>query len=133
MTKQLEPGTLVGAKRWPYDAAHPDCWGTPWSGTVLGIKDPQAWAHTMAFPVAHPEPRKVAEHVAWCQAQGFAMTVPVLWDFGASGKVVYWERPESLRPYGEDYMAWVAARQKAREVLSTQQCAAATPKVNHSA
>lgn len=48
----MKPGTQVGAERWPYDHAHPDCWQRPLAGEVLEVTDPRAWANTIAFPVA---------------------------------------------------------------------------------
>jgi hypothetical protein len=115
----LAVGTLVGARRWPYHAAHPDCWGKPWAGTVLAQDDPRAWQGTLAFPCRdgqQPDPDKVREHVAWCREQGLLRdSVPVLWDFGADGPRAMWERLDSVRPYAADLAEWEAERTAALE------------------
>lgn len=112
--KRLEIGSKVGARRWPDSHAHPDCWGRPWSGTLLALDDVRAWEGTIAFPGA-ASPDKVRAHVAACLAQGLLKgSVPVLWDFGIhSGKRVHWERRESVRPWKEDLIAWFKARSEA--------------------
>jgi hypothetical protein len=95
-------------QRWPLSAAHPDCWGLPWKGTVLAPDDPRAWAGTLAFPRGEPEPEAVRAHLA--RHPGLAVrSVPVLWEFGQ----VDWERREALRPYLQDVAAWEAERRAA--------------------
>jgi hypothetical protein len=105
------PGDIVGAKRWPYHAAHPDCWGQPWSGEVLARNDVRAWAGTVVFPSDEPNADEVALHVAR-HAAVLASELPVLWDFG-SYRRVFWERVASLRPYAEDVTEWQATRDAA--------------------
>ena len=69
-----------------------------YKGQVLSELDPRAWANTLAFPTATPNPEAVKEHVTRCQrleATHYPDTrprVPVLWDFGR----VYWEYIDSL-------------------------------------
>ena len=67
---KVKVGDRVGAGRWPYSHAHPDCWGKPWAGVVLSETDPRAWANTLAFPVSSPDPAAVKEHVAECKSMG---------------------------------------------------------------
>ncbi len=111
---RLKKGDAVGAQRWPGSSNHPDCWGPPWKGQVLEETDPRAWANTLAFPVASPDPDKVAAHVAQCRTQGMVFWVPVLWDFGTEQRC-YWTRPEDLRSYAEDYLHWIQEREKSRK------------------
>jgi hypothetical protein len=40
-------------------------------------------------------------------------SVPVLWDFGEHGKIVYWERPENVRAYADDVADWERERAEA--------------------
>jgi hypothetical protein len=58
-------------------------------GTLLAIDDPRAWAGSLAFPDAVPDPELVKAHVARCIARGDLRgdERPVLWDFGK----VYWD------------------------------------------
>lgn len=101
----MNPGTLVGAERWPYDGRR------PWSGIVLDPIDPRAWAGSIAFPVDRPSPLAVACHVAWCETEGLLDDrIPVLWEFGK----VYWERPAVVRRYDEDKILWRAHRRLKR-------------------
>lgn len=115
----MKIGSKVGAHRWPYNAAHPDCWGRPWSGVVLEVTDPRAWAGSIAFP-SKPTRAQVAAHVAHCEANGsdFSDRAPVLWDFGPNGSSVHWEKVDgtehAIRPYAEDLEAWSAARWEAK-------------------
>lgn len=102
----MTPGTKVGARRWPYQAAHPDCWGKPWSGVVLAIDDPRAWENTITFPGRRPTRAEVAAHL---DRVGPVRGVPVLWAF-SDGPQVHWERAESLRPYAEDLADWFSQR-----------------------
>ena len=103
-------GTEVGAERWPLAAAHPGCWGKPWKGIVLADDDPRAWAGTIAFGSATPDPEAVRKHVAWCRSQGLlAKSIAVLWDFGDHFQN-HWESVGKVRPYAEDFAAWEAAR-----------------------
>lgn len=109
-------GSEVGAGRWPMKAAHPGCWGKPWKGILLAVDDPRAWAGTLAFPSATPDPVAVKAHVAWCRSQGLLRgdRVSVLWDFGSHGFQNHWERTEAVRPYAEDLAAWEAEHTAAR-------------------
>lgn len=99
MKQLLEPGTLVGARRWPGTGAR------PWRGLALALDDPRAWAQTLAFPGKHPDPDAVRAHVAACRAQGLlADKQPVLWEFGR----VEWEG--EARPYTQDVAEWARER-----------------------
>lgn len=106
-------GTRVGARRWPHEHAHPDCWGRPWEGTVLAVDDPRAWAYTLRFPDRAPTPAEAAAHVAWCRSQGLLDgKVPVLWHF-ADAFCVRWESvggEHGVRPYADDLARWQQAR-----------------------
>jgi len=107
MSAKIEPGLEVGAERWPYAGAHPDCWGRPHRGVVLDQTDPRAWSGSIAFP-REPGRGEVLEHlikVGWSEDE-----VPVAWEFGR----VYWERVENLKPYDEDVRAWERAREERR-------------------
>jgi hypothetical protein len=106
------PGTKVGARRWPYHGAHPGCWGRPWAGVVLALDDPRAWAGSIAFPTATPDPAAVTAHVRKCILAGGCTEVPVLWTFGAEQKI-YWSRPAHLRPYAVDLEEWARERGEA--------------------
>jgi hypothetical protein len=112
-----EAGAIVGARRWPHEHAHPDCWGRPWCGTVLALDDPRAWAGTLRFPDRVPTPSEAARHVAWCRSQGLLDgCVPVLWDFGGVHRV-HWESvggERGVRAYAEDLAFWERARAAAR-------------------
>ncbi len=107
----MKPGTKVGAGRWPYASAHPDCWGKPWAGRVLAVDNPRAWEGTFAFPKV-PTQEETTAHVKRHCAR--LTSVPVLWDFGVDGQKIYWERPEALRSYADDLAAWFTARNEAR-------------------
>jgi hypothetical protein len=105
-------GTIVGARRWPYASAHPDCWGTPRNEVVLALNDPRAWRGNRALSTQE----KIDGHIAWCKEHGLLTeTVPVLWDFGDE-QVVYFQsavgdgRCHDLRPYAEDYFDWQSSR-----------------------
>ena len=106
----MKVGDEVGAGRIPPG-------GPPWKGILLDVGDPRAWKGSIAFPVPQnadvnwlPGKEEVERHVAKCQARGDNVysSLPVLWDFGTSEQRVYWERPESLRPYANEYAEWVA-------------------------
>jgi len=114
-----KPGTLVGAGRWPWAGAHYDCWGKPWSGTVLAPDDPRAWHGTLAFPCRAeggmpgsgplPSQEEVREHLLRVELRYLQdmqdhlsrdairvqyeapNDIPVLWHFD-SGDKVFWER-----------------------------------------
>lgn len=111
----IEPGMVVGARRWAFSGAHPDCWRLPWKGVVLALDDPRAWKGTMAFPGKRaPSRKKVQAHVTWCREQGLlTRSVPVLWNFGEHGQEVHWECATQLRSYEEDVSAWREARAQA--------------------
>lgn len=69
----------------------------------------------MAFPSQAPSKEAVKAHVAKCRASipgAFEQSVPVLWDFGPYGRVLHWERRENLRPYADDYLDWLSARER---------------------
>ncbi|RTL26945.1 MAG: hypothetical protein EKK55_06985 [Rhodocyclaceae bacterium] len=104
----MKPGDAVGAERWPYQGAHPDCWGPPWRGTLLAVDDPRVWAPTLAVYGQEPTPAAIAEHLGRWPSR--PTSVPVLWDFGPHGEVIHWERPARLRSYADDAAAWRAAR-----------------------
>ena len=116
MTTQLQVGDKVGAGRFPLN-------GKPWSGILLSVCDPRAWKGTLAFPVPDsedsdwlPDVQKIREHVVRCATRGDNISgLPVLWDFGAY-KRVWWERPESLVPYEEEYREW---KEKHNELLES--------------
>lgn len=103
----ITAGMTVGAERWPYSAAHPGCWGRPWSGVVLERDDPRAWEGTLAFGRRRPTREEARAHLG--RVGGIPSFVPVLWDFGDHLKV-YWEPVGDLRPYAADVAAWEAAR-----------------------
>jgi hypothetical protein len=123
----LAVGSEVGARRWPYDAAHPDCWGTPWKGVVLEVDDPRSWAGTFAFPMGAPDPQAVKLHVEVCRGLGLPLDVPVRWDFGRDGCRVYWEKASDLLPYDDDFAAWTAKRDEATAALSAKRDRALQP------
>jgi hypothetical protein len=117
---RLPVGSVVGAGRWPFSHAHPDCWGLPWSGTLLAVNDPRAWYETLAFPCRDgqlPSQADVDAHVAWCESQNLLTKsddphVPVLWAFGSETQV-WWEGIRGdygVRPYEEDCALWERAR-----------------------
>lgn len=108
----LQIGDEVGARRWPYASAHPDCWGRPWKGILLAAHDPRAWVRSVVFPTDTPDPAAVRAHVRRFPRLG-RDTVPVLWDFGDE-QIVYWEDRASLRLYAADVVAWEAALAAAR-------------------
>jgi hypothetical protein len=117
MTKTFQPGDVVGSKRWPYQAAHPDCWQKPLQGVVLQQDDPRVWAGSFAFPVAKPNRAKVKAHVARCRAEGLLREIPVLWTCPRRDGVelkVWWESPEGLRSYEDDCAEWETARDNER-------------------
>lgn len=100
-------GARVGAGRVPNQHAHPSCWGQPWTGVVLPLDAPEAWAGSVAFPEAKPAPLSVSEHVARCLRAGLLRDkVPVRWDFGK----VLWENPGALRTPEADRAAWTVKR-----------------------
>jgi hypothetical protein len=104
----LNVGDRVGARRWPFAGAHPDCWGRPWAGTLLAQDDPRAWAHTLRFPGREPSAAEASAWVAELHQDGLLSDrVPVLWDFGR----IYWESIQALRPYVADVSAWEKERQ----------------------
>ena len=104
-------GGRVGAGRIPYVHAHPDCWQTPWVGTLLAIDDVEVWAGTIAFPEAEPEQLAVSAHVRECMSRGLLRNmVPIRWDFGK----VMWEEPAKLRTVEADRAAFESAREAAR-------------------
>lgn len=117
VTQKYNAGEVVGAGRWPYSHAHPDCWLEPLQGMVMEIDDPLAWRETFAFPEKSLPPRtSVRNHVATCQSQGLLLNeVPVLWETDKGPKVL-WESVDSLRSYAQDYTEWTRDRAEARKV-----------------
>lgn len=106
----ISVGDQVGAGRIPYKGSHPDCWMTPWTGTLLAQDDVEAWAGTLAFGEGVPEQLRVSMHVRDCRDAGGLSLVPVRWSFGK----VLWERPEILRTVEADLAAFESAREAAR-------------------
>jgi len=122
---ELVEGTLVGSRRWPSAAAHPDCWEPPHKGVVLSQTDVRAWSRTIAFSAGEPSLREVTLHVAQLHARNLLVDdVPVLWDF-PDGPQVYWSRPQNLKPAEDDYRDWVRARALAYERVALPHLAAA--------
>lgn len=77
----IKPGTYVRCHcRRPEKRGY----GTDHIGVVLALADPRAWACTLAFPSANPDPAAVTAHVLRCIAQGLLQDgrQPVLYDFG---------------------------------------------------
>ena len=105
----VHPGDVVGAGRIPFKGNHPRCWGLPWTGVVLSLDDPEAWAGSLAFPEAEPEPFAVSEHVHRCLRLGILRGVPVRWEFGR----VCWEDPARLRSVAADREAFEQDRLQA--------------------
>lgn len=113
----IRTGDLVGAHRWPYSHAHPDCWLEPLRGVVLDLDDPRAWKGSIAFSGHKRLTRKlVSAHVEWCRAQGLLTdTVPVLWTLATLDEVkVFWETKDSLVSVEADRAAWIEAREENR-------------------
>lgn len=81
----FKPGTIVRAKYRPVE----------FTGEVLDVASPEAWADTMAFPGRTPSAEQARAHVDDCIARGLSMRVPVRWDFGGRN-LVYFENAESL-------------------------------------
>lgn len=131
----MKAGTKVGAGRWPNIHEHPDNWGRPWSGTILAVDSPRAWAKTPAFPTTYPDPILIAAHVKLSRDKGLPPLpdVPVLWDFGRHGQIVYWEPEGRLRPYPEDLQAWAASRREAYLRLESADLAARNRRASHEA
>ena len=100
-------GTLVGARRWPLQGAHPGCWLPPLKGIVLDKRSLKAWEGTS---YEHSQ-EDIDAHIAWCDREGLLEgTVPVLWTTSAGDETVYWEPTRVLRAYTDDYAAWRSAR-----------------------
>lgn len=114
----MEVGTKVGARRWPYNAAHPDCWVRPHAGVVLSQRDPRAWQGTMAFGERLPTQAEVDRHVDWIEKNipDRKATLPVLWDFFGE-PCAYWESAASVKPYAEDLADWTQALWLAQQPL----------------
>jgi hypothetical protein len=112
-------GDKVGAGRFPGDGRK------PWSGTLLAVDSPVAWKGSMAFQVPMgagpdwlPDQAAVTAHVKKCAEDdriGPITDVPVLWDFERNGELyqrVWWEKPESVRPYEDELLEWELKRAK---------------------
>lgn len=109
--RHLEPGRLVGARRWPRANEAPGNWEPPHLGIVLAKDDPAAWAGTLAFPV-QPSQEDVRAHLAAQGAQGgLQWKTPVLWLF-PQGYRVYWEQSSRLSSAEDDQRAWEAHRRE---------------------
>lgn len=101
-------GMEVGAKRWPYWGSHPGCWMTPLKGVVLAQNDLRAWEGTW---YGHSQ-QAVDAHLDWCQREGLLDdTVPVLWTSSTGEPFVCWSELAALRPYEDDFNAWLRARE----------------------
>lgn len=119
----LPIGAIVGAGRWPFDGAHPDCWGRPWKGVMLAQNDVRAWTNTLAF-YGTPTQDQVDAHIVWCHGLNLLgpECVPVLWDFksqiGEPYQKVHWETfgdgQHDVKPYEDDLRLWQQANLKAR-------------------
>lgn len=114
------PGDKVGAQRWPYFGNHPDCWGKPWSGTVLAINDKRAWRSILGQSGEFSQ-EQIDRHIQECRKHWpdwHDKHVPVLWDFGGEA-VVYWERigDGGVQPYADDLALWQQARWSAMQQL----------------
>jgi hypothetical protein len=104
MKANITPGARVGARRWPkpLQGGMP-----PWQGTVLSPEDPLAWRGTLLGD--RPTVVQVRAHLDWLAEIGAPLSeVPVLWAFDEPQ--VFWEKPESLRPYPVDLQLWRQAR-----------------------
>lgn len=110
-TNQVQPGMVVGARRWPQHGSHPDCWQTPRKGVVLSMQDPLAWQGTAAFCGRVPSAQELQAHLeTHSSTSGKNCTdVPVMWDFGR----VFWEPASSLRSFEFDYAEWQVERKLA--------------------
>lgn len=105
------PGSEVGCEyRWPYCAAHPDCWSPPHKGIVLALDDPRAWRGSLAFPRNPPTQEECTAHVQSCLDRGLLFNnVPVLWQSSVDPEqFMQWD--SKLRPYADELAAWEAAR-----------------------
>lgn len=104
-------GSAVSTEyRWPYDHAHPDCWGRPHRGVLLAQNDVRAWTGTLAFH-STPSQAEVDAHLANLAERGIPLTgTPVLYVWG-----VAWETTEKVRPYHEILSMWLDARRAKRE------------------
>lgn len=134
-------GMEVGAGRWPWHGAHPDCWGKPWKGMVLSPDDPRAWESTIAFPGTSQVPTRgevllhlwsvknmyhwaFKEHMSpemWRKEYDKPNTFPILWDFDGKRKV-FWARPAKhdldiygAKPYKLDLLLWKKERRTAMQ------------------
>lgn len=114
---ELKVGMAVGCSyRWPYSAAHPDCWLAPYKGVILAITDPAAWSKTLAFSAEFPDAGKVAKHVEWCLSQGHLKgSVPIRYETD-SGHFVQWDSVDSLSPYADAVREWRIARAESRGI-----------------
>jgi hypothetical protein len=112
----MNPGTEVSTEyRWPYDAAHPDCWQEPWKGILLAPNDPRAWQNTVRFPGRLPEQAEVDQHLADLHQRDTPLTaVPVLYDFDGEASV-QWETPDKVVPYHQCLLHWRVVRAVKRD------------------
>ena len=124
-------GMEVGARRWPYEGAHPACWLEPLKGVVLAADDPRAWAGTW---YAHSQ-AAVDAHLAWCRRENLLDdAIPVLWMSASGEPFVFWSEPNVLRPYAGisrtgrtpgsgHYSRWNVAEARSRlNFLATNLC-----------
>ncbi len=109
-------GMEVGARRWPYEGAHPACWREPLKGIVLAVDDLRAWAGTW---YGHSQ-AAVDAHLAWCRRENLLDdAIPVLWISASGEPFVFWSEPSTLRPYAEDVARWKEARSSALQCLDS--------------
>jgi len=113
-TEAFPVGMEVGARRWPYEGAHPACWLEPLKGVVLAADDLRAWAGTW---YAHSQ-AAVDAHLAWCRRENLLDdAIPVLWMSASGEPFVFWSEPNVLRPYAVDFARWKDARIRALQSL----------------
>lgn len=106
-TRTFPVGMEVGAKRWPYESAHPACWLEPLKGIVLAPDDLRAWERTW---YGHSQ-AAVDAHLAWCRQENLLDdALPVLWTSASGEAFVFWSEPNLLRPYAEDLALWKEAK-----------------------
>lgn len=70
-------------------------------GTVLAVDDPRAWSCTLAFPYRIPTQKEATAQARYAQtipSSEHSESVPVLWNFSASGyqDKIYWESVNAL-------------------------------------
>lgn len=117
--RHLEPGRLVGARRWPRANENPGNWEPPHLGVVLATDDPAAWAGSLAFP-GTPSQDDVRAHLAKQASPGAPCgTTPVLWLFPGAYRV-YWEPTDRLSSAEDDQKAWETFRREISEARASR-------------